>query len=191
MSEFGLVQTSVEVPSDVTISIKNKVVTVNGPNGTLKRDFRFARAISLEQQGNEIAVLTYHPRKKDKSLLSTIRTHIENMIKGAQDNFIYKMKIVYAHFPMTVKVEGDTVFIENFLGERAARKAKVRGKKTKITVDGEDVIIESPFIEDAGQTAANIQRVTKIKNKDPRVFQDGVYLYQKIYGDKDLWKLKF
>ncbi|MHA1130781.1 MAG: 50S ribosomal protein L6, partial [Candidatus Helarchaeota archaeon] len=163
MSEFGLVQTSVEIPSEINVSLKNKVITVNGPNGTLKRDFRFARAISIEQQENRIVIFTYHPRKKEKSLITTIKSHIENMIKGAQQNYKYKMKIVYAHFPMTVKVEGETILIENFLGERAPRVAKIYGKQTTVTVESDDLIIESPSIEEAGQTAANIQRITKIK----------------------------
>jgi len=191
MSDFGLVETLVEIPSTVNIKIKNKTVTVSGPNGTLIRDFRFARSISIEQKKDTINLFTYYPRKKEKSLIHTIASHIKNMVKGAQSNFIYKMKVVYAHFPMTVKVEGKTISIENFLGERAPRKAKVYGEKTKITVEGDDVIIESPFIEAAGQTAANIQLACKIKNKDPRVFQDGVYLYYKGFGEKDLWKLKY
>ncbi len=191
MSEFGLVETSVEIPSTVNVKIKKKSITVSGPNGTLTRDFKFARIISIEQKENGISLFTYYPRKKEKSLISTISSHIENMVKGAQSNFIYKMKVVYAHFPMTVKVEGKIIYIENFLGERSPRKAKVQGDKTKITIAGDDVIIESPYIEDAGQTAANIQLACKIKNKDPRVFQDGVYLYYKGFGENDLWKLKF
>ena len=191
MSEFGLVQTAIEISSELNISIKNKEVTVNGPNGTLKRDFKFARTISIEKEDNKITLFTYHPRKKQRSLLNTVKSHIQNLMDGAQNNFIYKMKIIYAHFPMTVKTQGDKVIIENFLGERSPRLAKIHGKKTQITVDGDDVIIESPYIEDAGQTAANIQLATKIKNKDPRVFQDGIYLYYKGLGDKDLWKLKF
>ncbi|MHA1324931.1 MAG: 50S ribosomal protein L6, partial [Candidatus Helarchaeota archaeon] len=127
----------------------------------------------------------------EKSLLFTIASHINNLVKGSQANFIYRMKIVYAHFPMTIRVENKTVYIENFLGERAPRKAKIFGEKTKVTVEGDEIIIESPYIEDAGQTAANIQLVTKIKNKDPRVFQDGIYLYRKSLGEKDFWKLKF
>lgn len=191
MSDFGLVETFVEIPSNIKMDIKNKIVTVSGPNGTLTRNFEFARSISIESTDEGLSIFTYYPRKKEKSLINTISSHIQNMVRGAQANFIYKMKVVYAHFPMTVKVEGKTVHIENFLGERSARKAKIIGEKTKITVDGDDVIIESPFIEDAGQTAANIELSCKIKNKDPRVFQDGIYLYYKGLGDKDLWKLKF
>lgn len=191
MSEFGLVETYVEIPADINIKVKDKTITVSGPNGTLKRDFRFARTISIEKKDKKISLFIYYPRKKEKSLLNTISSHIRNLVRGAQSNFIYKMKVIYAHFPMTVNVKGKKILIENFLGERSPRTAKIRGDKTKVTVKGDDLLIESPYIEDAGQTAANIQLSTKIKNKDPRVFQDGIYLYYKGLGDKDLWKLKF
>ena len=191
MSEFDLVEASIEIPSTLNISIKNKIIRVTGPNGTLTRDFKFARAISMETGDNSVHLFVHQPRKKEKSLLNTIRSHINNLMKGAEANFIYKMKVVYAHFPMTVQVKDNLVHIENFIGERNIRKAKIRGSKTKVTVDGDDIIIESPYIEDVGQTAANIRQVTKIKKKDPRVFQDGIYTYYKGYGDKDLWKLKY
>ena len=191
MSEFDLVEASIEIPSTLNISIKNKIIRVTGPNGTLTRDFKFARAISMETGDNSVHLFVHQPRKKEKSLLNTIRSHINNLMKGAEANFIYKMKVVYAHFPMTVQVKDNLVHIENFIGERNIRKAKIRGSKTKVTVDGDDIIIESPYIEDVGQTAANIRQVTKIKKKDPRVFQDGIYTYYQGYGDKDLWKLKY
>jgi large subunit ribosomal protein L6 len=33
--------------------------------------------------------------------------------------------------------------------------------------------------ESVGQTAANIERSTTVKNRDRRVFQDGIYLIHK------------
>jgi large subunit ribosomal protein L6 len=191
MSEFGLVRTSVQLPPKVKLSIENKKVTVSGANGTLTRDFSFARGINIEKEGESVSLFTYYPRKAERALLNTIRSHIQNMIYGAEANYIYKMKIVYAHFPITVVVKEKIVSIENFLGERSPRVAKIRGEKTKIKADADDVVIESPYIEDVSQTAANIRLATKIKSKDPRVFQDGVYTYFKGQGDKELWKLKF
>ena len=113
---------------------------------------------------------------------------IDGVTKGP---FVVKMKIVYAHFPITVKVKEGKIFIENFLGERSPRIAKIFGKKTEVKVEGDDVIVKNINIEEAGQTAANIQKVTKIKDKDPRTFQDGIFKYQKFLGDKLVWKLKF
>ena len=114
-------------------------------------------------------------------MVGTVCAHIRNMIKGVTKGFTYKLKIVYAHFPISVKVEGDKILIENFLGERAPRVAKIVGN-TKVIVKKDDVILQGINIEEVGQTAANIEQATKIKNKDPRKFLDGIYVYEKHEG---------
>ncbi|HDM44934.1 MAG TPA: 50S ribosomal protein L6, partial [Candidatus Bathyarchaeota archaeon] len=106
---------------------------------------------------------------------------INNMIKGVTEGFVYKMKIVFSHFPISVRVDGDQVLIENFTGEKSPRRAKIIGD-TKVTVKGDDIIIEGIDINAVSQTAANIQQATKIKNKDPRVFLDGIYVYETSSG---------
>jgi len=191
MSEFGLVETSLQIPPKIAVSVENKIVSVSGPNGSLSRNFAFARGVDIKKQDNTIKISAIFPRKKERALLNTIKSHIQNLINGAEANYIYKMKIVYAHFPINVNVKEKVVSIENFLGERSPRFAKIKGEKTKVKADADDVVIESPFIEDVGQTAANIRLATKIKRKDPRVFQDGVYTYYKGHGTNELWKLKF
>ena len=85
------------------------------------------------------------------------------------------MEVYYAHFPMQVTVEGDEVVIENFLGEKAPRRTELRGD-TEVTVDGEELTVAGPSIEDVGQTAADIEQLTRVTDKDTRVFQDGVYI---------------
>ena len=91
------------------------------------------------------------------------------------------MKIVFSHFPITVKIQGKNFTIANFTGERNPRTAKIMGD-TKVTVNGDDVIIQGINLEDVSQTAANIQNSTKIRSKDPRVFLDGIYVYEKHEG---------
>jgi large subunit ribosomal protein L6 len=98
------------------------------------------------------------------------------MVKGVTEGFTYRMKIVFIHFPMTIRVQGNIVRIENFIGERYPRFAKIKGE-TQVRVEGDDVILEGSDIEDVSQTAANIQQATKIKNKDLRKFLDGIYVY--------------
>jgi len=103
------------------------------------------------------------------------------MIKGVTKGFTYKLKIVFSHFPITVKIKEKTLIIENFTGERNPRKAKIMGD-TKVTVKGDDIIVQGINLEDVSQTAANIQNATKIRRKDPRVFLDGIYVYEKHEG---------
>jgi large subunit ribosomal protein L6 len=103
------------------------------------------------------------------------------MITGVEKGFLYKLKIVFSHFPISVKVQDKTVLIENFTGERRSRRAKIIGD-VKVKVESEDVTVEGINLEDVSQTAANIEQATKVKNKDPRVFLDGIYVYERKEG---------
>jgi large subunit ribosomal protein L6 len=85
------------------------------------------------------------------------------------------MEVFYSHFPMQVSVEGDEVVIENFLGERAPRRTPIHGD-TDVEVDDEQITLHGPDIEAVGQTAADIEQLTRVTDKDVRVFQDGVYI---------------
>ena len=100
------------------------------------------------------------------------------MIKGVTDGFVYQMKVVYSHFPMKVSVKGNELVIENFLGEKHPRKAKLYGD-VKVNVKGDTVTVEGINREEVGQTAANIEHATRVKNRDIRVFQDGIYIVSK------------
>jgi len=120
-------------------------------------------------------------RKRDYAIMNTARKIIKNLCEGVKDGYTVKMKIVYAHFPVTVKIKDDLVLIENFQGERAPRTAKIVGK-TKVNPKGEDVVLTGHVLTEVTQTAANIETKTKIKNKDHRVFLDGIYVYEKNKG---------
>jgi large subunit ribosomal protein L6 len=80
---------------------------------------------------------------------------------------------------MRVEVDKNkkAVIISNFVGSRAPRIAKIVGN-TDVRVEGDRIIIEGPSKEDVSQTAANIRQATKIKDKDQRVFMDGIYLLE-------------
>ncbi|MEM2937431.1 MAG: 50S ribosomal protein L6 [Candidatus Bathyarchaeia archaeon] len=170
----------IQVPEDVEVTLEGKKVTVKGAKGTLTRDFSQA-PISIELQGKNIRVWANWPRKKESALVGTVYAHIKNMITGVRKGFTCRLKIVFSHFPISVKVQDKTVLIENFTGERSARKAKIVGD-AKVKVLGEDIIVQGVNLEDVTQTAANIEQATKVKRKDPRVFLDGIYLYERSEG---------
>jgi large subunit ribosomal protein L6 len=171
---------TVKVPEGVDVIVNGRMVTVKGSRGTLTRDFSVA-PIAIKHQGNEVLVEATWARKKEAAVVGTIASHIQNMITGVTKGFTYKMKIVFAHFPISVKVKGDAVLIENFTGERSSRVAKIVGD-TKITVKGEDVIVQGINLEHVSQTAANMERATKVRLKDPRVFLDGLFIYEHSEG---------
>jgi large subunit ribosomal protein L6 len=170
----------IQVPDGVDVSLTGRKVTVKGDKGTLTRDFSYV-PISIGVNGKTIRVWAEWPRKKEASLVGTIHSHIQNMISGVQKGFSCKLKIVFSHFPISVKVQGKTVLIENFTGERRARKAKILGD-VQVKVQSEDIVVQGLNLEDVSQTAANIEQATKVKKKDPRVFLDGIYVYERNEG---------
>ena len=171
---------TIQVPDGVDVTLVGKEVTVKGNKGTLKRDFSYV-PISIDANGKAIRVWAKWPRKKEAALVGTIYSHIQNMISGASKGFSYKLKIVFSHFPISVKVQGKTVLIENFTGERRARRVKMLGD-VQVKVQSEDIIVQGINLEDVSQTAANIEQATKVKNKDPRVFLDGIYVFERSEG---------
>jgi len=167
----------IKVPEGVSISLSRDLFKVMGPKGTVERNFWYP-GIKIDAREGEIVVDAESSRKEQKAMVGTFASHINNLITGVTEGFECKMKIVYAHFPMQVKVEGKTLIIGNFLGEKKPRIARILGE-TKIKISGNEVVISGINKEDVGQTAANIEQKTKIKRFDPRTFQDGIYIVQK------------
>lgn len=171
---------TIEVPDNVQASLEGRRITVKGPKGTLTRDFSH-EPVSIELSGKTIRIWAEWPRKKEASLVGTLHSHVQNMITGVTKGFTYKLKIVFSHFPISAKLKEKTVLIENFTGERNPRKAKIIGD-VKVKIQGEDVIVQGTSLEDVSQTAANVEQATKVKRKDPRIFLDGLYVYEQVEG---------
>jgi large subunit ribosomal protein L6 len=114
-----------------------------------------------------------------------------NSFDGVTKGYTYKMKIAYSHFPITVDTDGEKILIKNFIGERSPRITyKAGSHPVDIKSTKEDVVISGIDKEEVGQTAANIQRICRIRHKDKRIFQDGIYVYEKLLGDQVFWKIK-
>ena len=103
------------------------------------------------------------------------------MITGVTKGYQYKLKIVFSHFPISVKLQDKSVLIENFTGERRPRRIKLIGN-VKVKIEPDDIIVEGTNLEEVSQTAANIEQATRVRNKDPRVFLDGIYVYERNEG---------
>ena len=171
---------TVQVPDNVNVSLDGKKVNVKGAKGSLMRDFSFA-TITIEGEGKNIRIWAKWPRKKEAALVGTIASHIQNMITGVTKGYTYKLKIVFSHFPISVKLQGKSILIENFTGERRARSIDIIGD-VKVKIETDDIVVEGINLEDVSQTAANIEQATRVRNKDPRVFLDGIYVYERNEG---------
>ena len=172
-----IVEKIVEIPEGVSLNLEGYKVTVSGERGQVIKDFGHAH-IDMEQQGEALRIYAVNPKKKQSALVGTLAALVGNMIKGVTEGFTYKLKIVFVHFPMTVRIQGSKIIIQNFIGERKAREAKIQGN-AKVSVQGEDIIVEGVDLNEVAQTAANIQQATKIRDKDLRKFLDGIYVYSK------------
>jgi large subunit ribosomal protein L6 len=175
------IMAEVEAPASVTIIKEGNVIIVKGKLGTVKKDFTKLPA-TVTVQGNRVTIKPYGIRKRDLAVTNTARSLISGMVKGVEKGYTYKLKIIFAHFPISVKVKGKELHAENFFGERSPRISQIIGDATKVSVVGEDVVVQGPSLEDVSQTAANIELSTKTKGKDQRVFLDGLYVYSKEEG---------
>jgi len=169
-----VMQKIVEIPEGVSVGLEEGNLVVRGPKGELKRKFS---GVKLDVQEGK-AIFTSGERRKEKSLAGTWSAHLRNMIIGVTQEWEARLKVVYSHFPMKFNVEGNKLIIQNFMGERKARTAKIYDN-AGVEVRKDEVVITGIDKEEVGQTAANIELATKVKGYDRRVFQDGCHLIQK------------
>ncbi|PSP27404.1 50S ribosomal protein L6 [Halobacteriales archaeon QH_2_65_14] len=163
-----------ETPDDVSAEVDHLDLTVEGPNGSVTRRLWYPD-ISVSVDDGDVVIESDADDAKTMSTIGTFESHVENMFYGVTEGWEYEMEVFYSHFPMQVTVENGEVAIENFLGERAPRRTEIHGD-TEVEVDGEQITLGGPDIEAVGQTAADIEQLTRVKDKDVRVFQDGVYI---------------
>jgi large subunit ribosomal protein L6 len=182
MAPTELVERIVEIPEGVTVEISNRKVKASGPKGTLEEDLSHLPC-TMEVEKGQVRVRSSWPRKADVAMAGTAAARIRNIIKGVKAGFTFKMKVVHAHFPVTLKVidKERKLLIENFTGEKTARVARIVGD-SKVKASGDEVIIQGISLQDVSQTAANIELSTKIKDKDQRVFLDGIYVFERKEG---------
>lgn len=167
----------IEIPDGIEVNIDNFKVSVKGPKGNLEKNFfspLFRDEIIIKKDDKKVFLSIKSEKRKIKSMFGTIEAHIKNMFKGVTEGFTVKLKIVYMHFPMKVEVSGKEVIINNFLGERVPRKAKIIGD-CKVEIKDDIVTVMGISKDDVGQTGANMERATWIKARDRRVFQDGIF----------------
>jgi large subunit ribosomal protein L6 len=167
---------TVNIPPGVEVRIDGNTVSAKGPKGEIRKKLN-APNMKIRQENGKITLKSANERKRNISVVGTWDAHIRNMINGVTKGWEVRMKVVYSHFPIKLSVEGDTVIIGNYLGERGNRKARIMEGST-VKLDKEGLTITGVDKESVGQTAANIELASRVKGRDRRVFQDGVYVVQ-------------
>jgi large subunit ribosomal protein L6 len=167
----------VSIPPGVKVEIAGAVLKVKGPKGQLERSVRFPQ-ITTSIDGQELMFSTSSERKNVNAMVGTFAAHAANMVKGVTTGFEYRMKVVYSHFPIQLKLQSGKLEINNFLGEKKARYATIVNGVT-IKIGNDEILLTGIDKELLGTTFANIEHATKIRNRDPRVFQDGIYIVER------------
>lgn len=173
------IEIQINIPKGVEVKLENNKIFVKGEKGELKKELNsLIKVEKINSDGEKVIIKADSDRKKIRAIAGTTEADIKNMIKGVSQGVTYKLRVVYSHFPINLKIQGDTLLIENFLGEKYPRKAKILEGVT-VNIKGRDLELYGIDKEKVAQTAANIESATAIKNFDPRVFQDGIYIYEK------------
>ncbi|KAK2444696.1 60S ribosomal protein L9 [Trifolium repens] len=178
---------TMDIPDGVSIKVNAKVIEVEGPRGKLVRDFKHLNLdfdlITDENGKKKLKIDAWFASRKTSAAIRTALSHIENLIRGVTKGFRYKMRFVYAHFPINASITNDSKSIEirNFLGEKKVRKVDlldgvsiVRSEKVK-----DEVVLDGNDIELVSRSCALINQKCHVKNKDIRKFLDGIYVSEK------------
>ncbi|MEK6873316.1 MAG: 50S ribosomal protein L6 [Nanoarchaeota archaeon] len=169
----------IEIPEGVEIKIEgSRIVAKSGEKTIIKKiDMQ---DLSVKVEGDKIILHSKKATRSESKMMYTTKAHIKNIINGLLNDFEYKLEVAYSHFPVSIELDDSTnrLIIKNFLGEKKNRVAKLL-PEAKVSVKGNMITVKSHNKEVAGQTAANIEKATQIKNRDRRKFQDGIYITEK------------
>lgn len=150
---------------------------------------------------NIINIELHHGARKNVATLRTVKTLINNLIIGVTKGFKYKMRYVYAHFPINVNIEKNSetglhdmeiryawhlefnstvvrlgnhtltlILVRNFIGEKIVRRVTMLpGVDVEVSKNQKDELqLTGNSLENVSQSAADIQQICRVKNKDIR-----------------------
>ena len=167
----------IEIPQGVEVKVDKGMVTVSQGNKVLTRNLNHKK-ILIEATKEDITFKYQNGTKREKTSCGTFKAHVKNMFKGITQGHTYKLKICSGHFPMSVTINNGKFVVNNFLGEKTPREIKLK-EGAQVKLDGDLVTVEGIDKELVSQTAADIELLTRIKGRDLRIFQDGIYIINK------------
>ena len=165
------------IPENVEINISGSLIQVKGPKGNNEKRLADPK-IEIKKENNKLILESKSYVKKEKRVIKTFKAHLNNLINGVTNPYVYQLKICSGHFPMSVSVSNNKVIIKNFFAEKIPREAKIL-PNVEVNINGDMITVKSIDRELAGQTASNIEQACRITNKDRRVFMDGIYITSK------------
>ncbi|MGQ9478579.1 MAG: 50S ribosomal protein L6 [Thermoproteota archaeon] len=178
--ESGAYSMEVPVLDGVRVSMQYLTLSIEGPLGKISREFLHT-GLKIVLEDNAIRVISLNRGRRFKARVGTVAKLIRNMMEDVLHGYMVKLKIVYSHFPVTVKYDRATgvVSIHNFIGEKSPRKFRIPYQNIDIQVSGQDIIVTGIDRNEVTQVAAMFEQATKIKDKDQRIYIDGIYIFEK------------
>lgn len=168
------IREEIQLPENINAKMERSKLILEGPKGKTEREF----PIKIIHEDRKLVMDEKNATKNKKRIMKTTAAHIKNMINGVSEGYEYLMQICSVHFPMNVNVQGSNVIIKNFLGESKERKSLIL-PDVNVKIENDIVKITSANKESAGQTAANIEMALRVKSRDRRIFQDGIWIIKK------------
>ena len=177
--------------------------------GKLVKDMSHLSVCFSHPSRNIITIELHHGARKNVATLRTVKSLINNLIIGVTKGFKYKMRYVYAHFPINVNIEKNsetglydveiryvvplgymarTVVLvlldwriwlfRNFIGEKIIRRVTMLpGVDVEASKNQKDELqLTGNSLENVSQSAADIQQICRVKNKDIRKVSQFRYL---------------
>lgn len=167
----------IEVPKDISFKILEDKVIFSKNEISLDVAYNHVY-VFITHEDNKLIITPNNKKKPYLSVSNTIKSNLNNAIKGFSNDFVYKLQVVYSHFPITVKVEGSKILILNYYGEKKPRTVNIP-KGVKVEISGREISISGKQKQLAGQVAGNLESIARLKGKDYRVFDDGIYIVEK------------
>lgn len=171
------IQEMIEIPKEIDCRIAGKKLICSKGGIDSTREINIPE-VEIKIESEKILLTAEKGNKNELKAIRSQVAHIKNMLRGLQEPFVYRLEACNVHFPMTLKVESNKLIVNNFLGERVPRFAVIL-PGVDVEIKGQKITLTSQNIEAAGQTAANIEKTTKVKNRDRRIFQDGIFIVEK------------
>lgn len=167
----------IDIPSDINVELKENKIILSKGDKKIEINLEWPRII-LKKENNNLIFRVYFATRRDLRVFYTIVSKTKNAVEGLKNGYRYKLRAVYTHFPFKISIKGNKFIVENFLGEKSTREIEVP-KEIKVKIEGQDIIVEGYDLEKLGNFAGLLESLTRIKEKDLRKFQDGIYIVEK------------
>lgn len=171
---------SITIPAGIELKVEGKKIIAKKDSKVIERFID--PSIEAKIDNNILNLKVKKARREEKRKLGTVMSHIRNMFEGIDKAYEYELEICHVHFPVTVTYDKakSEFFVKNLLGERSPRIIKAFcPEKIEVEIKAPLIKIKSYDLEAAGQNAANLEKIAKIRNRDRNKFQDGIFITKK------------